>query len=256
MTEKEKNALRFYIGDVSGSDGFYGDPKAYVTLNSLFFPGISAEKDRAAEGKRLNPEIAADVPRLLDFFAGLFSAFGKCTAGAAVTHRVERFSDYCYMAASGATISLTSTSKAGFLGSYRDRIGISLMDFFLAEGSPAIDAGRELGFYAKPEEAEILLPPFMRLDIKELTMTEKELYLTDSQGKPPGIYCKAKYTGEMAEYSEESCSPLEDSSTAVDVLKKLSSGCVPEEDETREYSAWKVRLKRELHHILRDCLGG
>ena len=36
-TENEIKAIKFYRGDVSGGDSFYGDGKAYVTLNSLFF---------------------------------------------------------------------------------------------------------------------------------------------------------------------------------------------------------------------------
>lgn len=254
MTGNEKKALRFYIGDVSGSHKFYGDPRAYVTINSLFFPGIFTEMLRAAEGKRLNPDIAADVPRLLDFFGNLFSAFGKCTVGAAETWRVERFSDYRLMADDRETVSLTSTSKAGFLGSYRDRIGISLMRFSLAEGSPAIDVARELDFYAKQEEAEILLPPFMRLELNELPMSSRELSVTDSQGQPPRVYCKAVFTGKMGDCSTADCPPVEDSSAAVDVLRKLASGEKPEEAEVQVYCQWKERLRGELRRMLAEEL--
>ena len=69
LNEKEIRALRFYIGDVSGSDPFFSDPKAYVVLNSLFFPDISSERARAAEGKLLNPAIIADTERLTGFFS-------------------------------------------------------------------------------------------------------------------------------------------------------------------------------------------
>lgn len=254
MTDNEKKALRFYIGDVSGSDKFYGDPKAYVTINSLFFPGISTEMLRAAEGKPLNPEIPADMPRLLDFFGNLFSAFGKCSVGAAETWRVERYSDYLLMADTGATVSLTSTSKAGFLGSYRDRLGISLMRFSLAEGSPAIDVADVLDFYAKPEEAEILLPPFMNLELKSLPMTERELSVTDSQNQPPKIYCEAVYTGEMADFDEADCTPLEDNISAVNLLRKISSGQKPEENEVRSYCLWKKALAGHLRRMLADEL--
>ena len=254
MTSDEKKALRFYIGDVSGSDRFYGDSKAYVTLNSLFFPGISTEMLRAAEGKPLNPEIAADVPRLIDFFGNLFSAFGKCTADAAETFRVERFSDYQLMADHGATVSLTSTSKAGFLGSYRDRAGISLMRFSLAEGSPAIDVARELDFYAKPEEEEILLPPFMRLKLSELPMTERELSVADRQGQPPKVYCKAVFTGELTAPDTAGCTLPEDNSDAVSVLRKISSGQKPEDEEVHGYCLWKKSLRSVLHRMLAEEL--
>ncbi len=254
MTSDEKKALRFYIGDVSGSDKFYGDPKAYVTINSLFFPGISTEMLRAAEGKPLNPEIPADMPRLLDFFGNLFSAFGKCSVGAEETWRVERYSDYLLMADAGSTVSLTSTSKAGFLGSYRDRIGISLIRFSLTEGSPAIDVAGELDFYAKPEESEVLLPPFMRLELSELPVTERELSVTDSQNQPPMIYCKAIYTGEMADYDGIECPLVKDGSYAVNVLRKISLRQKPEEEEVRIYCHWKKALGCLLRRMLENEL--
>lgn len=254
MTSNEKNALRFYIGDVSGSHKFYSDPKAYVTINSLFFPGISTEKLRAAEGKPLNPEIVADLSRLLDFFGNLFAAFGKSTAESRETWRVERFADYEFMAKYGATVSLTSTSTSGFLGSYRDRAGISLMRFSLAEGSPAIDAAKELDFYAKPDEAEILLPPFMELKMSKLPMTERELSVTDSQDKPPRLYCRAKFTGEMADSGETVCTPIEDSACAINVLEKISSGQEPEGAEVREYCLWKDALRGRLREMLKSEL--
>lgn len=250
MTNDEKNALRFYIGDVSGSHPFYGDPRAYVTINSLFFPGISTEILRAAEGKPLNPEIAAEMPRLLDFFGNLFSAFGKCSVEAAEVCRVERFSDYQLMSDAGATISLTSTSKAGFLGSYRDRIGISLIRFSLPENSPAIDVAGELDFYAKPEEAEILLPPFIRLELSELPMTERELSVTDSQGDPPKVHCKAFFTGEMSDAGGCGCQPIEDTSAALSALKKIASGEEIREEEIRSYCLWKDSLRNYLRRML------
>ena len=78
LNEKEIRALRFYIGDVSGSDPFFSDPKAYVVLNSLFFPDISSERARAAEGKLLNPAIIADTERLSGFSeARFFRSQGK-----------------------------------------------------------------------------------------------------------------------------------------------------------------------------------
>jgi hypothetical protein len=116
LNGSEKNALRYYIGDVSGSDRFYGDAKAYVVINSLFFPEITTERARASEGKYLNPAVIEDTGRLLEFFSGLFSAFRKCAAGETInTFRVERFLDYSLCKEYGHTLSLTSTSKAGFL---------------------------------------------------------------------------------------------------------------------------------------------
>ena len=64
LRDAQLRAVKWYIGDVEGDDPFWGDPKAYVTLNSLFFPGTATEEARAAEGKPLNPEILRDEERL------------------------------------------------------------------------------------------------------------------------------------------------------------------------------------------------
>ena len=43
MTEEMLQAIRYYEGDVSGNDPFWGDPKAYCTINSLLFSGVENE---------------------------------------------------------------------------------------------------------------------------------------------------------------------------------------------------------------------
>ncbi|HOR21450.1 MAG TPA: hypothetical protein PLY43_01865, partial [Ruminococcus sp.] len=80
LTSDQLRAVRYYIGDVSGNDPFWSQPKAYLVLNSLLFPGIETEKARAAEGKLLDPELLSDTGRLLKVYRELFSAFRQNTA--------------------------------------------------------------------------------------------------------------------------------------------------------------------------------
>lgn len=253
LTKSETEALRFYIGDVSGCDPFYGDPGAYVVLNALFFPGISAETDRAAEGKILNPAIISETGRLLGFFRGLFSAFRKCSAQSNIrTFRVERFSDYTKCRASGCTISMTSTSTAGFLSEYRDRLGIALMRFTITAGTPCIDVAEALPEYAKPQEAEILLPPFLELSLSEKQPAGEELLLSDSAGKPPIVSCSAVTGNIKPFFGEASVLPDGGNAAGIRIFQALSSGKQPLPEDVLLYSQWKSALAVQLHKMLAE----
>lgn len=245
LTDPEKNALRFYIGDVSGDDPFWGDPKAYILLNALFFPGIAAESDRAAEGKYLNPDILADIPRLLGFFGDLLPAFRKCTVDRNMTvYRVERLSDYRLCRQYGSTLSLTSTSTAGFLDYYRDRRGIVLMRFELERGVPCINAAEVLDEYAKPDEAEILLPPFLELEFHEAKLSASERQITDCDGTPPKVSVVAM-PKKIIRTSSLECALSEEGALAGQrVCMALNEATVPDPVDTELYSRWKINFNK------------
>lgn len=247
----EENALRFYIGDVSGNDDFFGDPKAYVVLNSLFFPDISTETARANEGKYLNPAIIADIPRLIGFFSDLFSAFAKSVIEKDVlTYRVERLSDYRLIRRNSATVSMTSTSTAGFLNAYRDRRGIALMKFSLGNTPYCIDISKALPYYAKSDEAEILIPPFMELSIEETELNADEMKITDCDGRPPQVSCRvktagiARYSGSIPELSV--CG----SKAGQRIYTALNNGIQPDKSDIEMYSQWKSDLNKILHSMI------
>ena len=194
LNKAQLRAVRWYIGDVEGSDPFWSDPKAYVTLNALFFPGLTAERARAAEGKRLNPAIVSDGKRLGCVLCDLMSAF-RSFGREQTTYRVERFSDFERMRERGGTLSFTSTSTAGFLPAYQDRVGIALMRFALTPETPCIPMAEVLPHYAKADEAEVLLPPGMRLALTELPLTDAERSILDAKGEPPVLSVCAKPEG-------------------------------------------------------------
>ena len=253
LNKREKAALRYYIGDVSGSDPFRSDPKAYLVLNSLFFAGTATERARAAEGKRLNPAILADTDRLTELFADLFSAFRRCAAEEERrTFRVERWSDYALCRAAGATLSLTSTSTAGFLRYYRDRLGITLMRFALPKGTPCIDVAAALDFYAKPDEAEVLLPPFLRLEIAEVPVTDDERSILDSAGKPPRCSCTATADGIQPCTAAEAELPHGGGQAGQRVLAALNAGELPSSEDEELYSQWKKAYLLRLHHLFTE----
>lgn len=243
ITEKELYALRYYTGDTSGTDPFWGDPKAYVVLNSLFFPGTATEESRAAEGKYLNPAIIEDTARLAGLLADLLSVFRKCrNEKGMTTYRVERYTDYQLMKSRGKTISFTSTSTAGFLDTYRDRRGIALMKFTIPENTPCIDMKSVLPYYAKADEAEVLLPPGMNLRIDEKAPYGIMKDITDANGAPPILYSEV-ITKEYAPCSRDAVIPDSKGAAAGKrVYSALNNGKVPDKSDTEQYILWKKSL--------------
>lgn len=239
LTPAQIRAVKWYIGDVAGDDPFWGDPKVYVTVNSLFFPGIETERARAGEGKRLNPDVLSDESRLIGVLRDLLSAFTPLESPMEV-YRVERFADFRQMQDAGRTISFTSTSTAGFLKAYQDRAGIALMRFHLAAGVLCIPMAQILDTYAKADEAEILLPPYMRLQFEKLPLLEEEKSILDANGEPPMISVRAVPCGMVLPRIENDM--IADRTAGSRVYAALQAGKEPDPDDINAYSAWKTVL--------------
>lgn len=185
-----QNAVRFYEGDVSFSDDpLFRDPKAYITLNAVFFPGIGNETVKHTEQKLLNPL----------FFLRWQEIFGKNGITDCLFHvmkdnlldrkktvwRVERLADFSEIMQKKQTIAFTSTSSCGFLPAYGDKQGIVLIEFHLPENTPVINLAEYLLEYAKADESEILLPPYLSLSAEKVFLSESEKRITDRNGNPP-----------------------------------------------------------------------
>ncbi|MBQ8927432.1 MAG: hypothetical protein IJ055_04045 [Oscillospiraceae bacterium] len=239
LTSAQLRAVRWYIGDVTGDDPFWGDPKAYTLFNALFFPGIDTERRRAAEGKRLNPALLEDQGRLLQTMRALRSAFSPAEAPL-VTFRVERLADWQVLETAGRTVSPTSTSLGGFLESYRDRRGIALVQFTIPPGTPCLPMAQVLPRYAKPEEAEVLLPPRVALTIERRALTDDERRILDADGAPPALAAQALCIGEA---QDPVCAPpllQEDADAGVRVVKALGAGREPDPMDVEGYLRWKA----------------
>ena len=258
LRDAQLRAVKWYIGDVEGDDPFWGDPKAYVTLNSLFFPGTATEEARAAEGKPLNPEILRDEERLCNVLRELLTAFRPLETDM-LTYRVERFSDYVVIRSAEETASFTSTSTAGFLPAYQDRVGITLMRFHLSAGTPALQMAQVLPDYAKAEEEEVLLPPGLRLAIDALPLTEHDVSIKDAEGAPPQIFVQAvprgiSVIGKGMRVSLPGEHPLGE--CGVRVLDAIRNGKTPDPTDTWLYWNWKNRLLFWSREILRNSFAG
>lgn len=189
-----QNAVRFYEGDVSFShDPLFRDPKAYVTLNAVFFPGIVNETVKHMERKYLNPLFFLRWEELFGtngITDCLFHVMkDSMLSGEKTAWRVERLADSAEILKKSRTISFTSTASSGFLPAYGDKQGIVLMEFHLQQGTPVIDLAAFLNDYAKAEETEILLPPYLSLTAHQVPLSASEKKITDRCGDPPA----AKY---------------------------------------------------------------
>lgn len=245
MEEKYLKAIRYYEGDVSGQDPFWSDPKAYVTLNSLFFDGIEAERRRAREKKYLNPEIIKDPVRLFSLLKDLLSAF-EASGTERITCRVERYEDYLEMKEKGMTVSFTSTSLDGFLKEYSDRIGIALMIFHIPSKAPVLAFGEVLKEeYLKAQENEILLPPGLSVELKEILLEEEDLEIKDALGDPPIVKCEA-YIKERKTFRNSGLSSpvcdLKGPQSGTRVYEALNEGIEPEPEDIEIYTEWKKKF--------------
>lgn len=252
FTEQEIRAVKYYIGDCAGleQDDFWSDTKAYNVLNSLFYFGIATEQARANEGKFLNPAIVSDMERLEQLLNALLSVFRKSQNTEPMqTYRVERFSDYQIMKQEGKTISFTSTSKNYFLKDYQDRTGITLMRFVIPVGTPCIDMQKFFRQYAKPAEAEVLLPPDLYLQFAEIPVSESESHILDANHNPPVVSCIATVRS-MQKHKMPKFQKLPENSekTAQNILSLLNHHKEISLLEFKQYSEWKQILINRIFY--------
>lgn len=196
MERELVDAIKIYEGDVRGFEGdnLFGDPKLYVSLNSLFFSSTMNESLKVKEGKVLNPNIILRHDEIVGengLCEKLFKAAREYAVNVdeTVVYRVERFLDFKKCLDAGETIAFTSTSKSGFLGDYTDKKRIVLMEIHISKNLPCIDFKNVLDEYAKGVEEEILLMPHTKLVFTETDLSDSEKQIKDFDGNPPA----AKY---------------------------------------------------------------
>lgn len=246
--EKLIQAVRYYEGDVSGNDPLLSDTKAYVTLNALFFPGTENEEIKVKENKFLNTAFISRKTEVLTIIHNLFSAIhdNPCQKDI-ITYRVERLYDFNLLYKESRTIAFTSTSKNGFLNAYGDKEGIVLMRFHIPAGLPCLDMGTFLPVYAKKDESEILLTPFLELSFTECELSGQEKMIKDRNANPPAGLFDVEITGFHVpaitgtdDYDEEK---------AISFLNKLNMKKPVLPEERQAYPAFKQHM---LQCIIQD----
>lgn len=186
----ELDDLKFYSGDVRNEnpeDEIFSDPKAYVTLNALMFPGITTEQARAQEGRKLNPAFLKDLKKTASIIQNILSCM-KPLESETVVYRVERMADYAVFRECSYMPSFISCSDTGFLSSYTDKYDLVFMEVHVHEGTLCVHLEDVLEEYMKKEEHELLLAPYCAVELKEMPLPEQYSDVRDGKGNPVRAY--------------------------------------------------------------------
>ena len=261
LTNKEIDAIRFYEGDTRKRDengqisdnerqeGFYGTPSAYRTINCLMFEGIGNEEERIKEKNgKLIPELFGEIDKVIEVYCDIYRAMCKMGSESAdgkkkFVYRTERGVSVEALK-KGYTVSFTSTSKEDKPEDFlKKKTGLTLLNFVIPPGIPYLDFQKVLGKeYKFEKQKEILLPPFLEIELAELELTEAEKEYRDADNQPP----QAKYlvlVKGVREHNPEAKTgePLtaERNQKSVELLRKLVKQEALTQDEKEEYCLWK-----------------
>lgn len=285
ITEKEIDAVRYYQGDTrkrlengqlsktEKNEGFFGIPSAYRTMNCLMFGGTGNEKERIREKNgRLNPQVFLEAEKAVEVFCDIFRAMCKNAAAKKsknnarqLVYRTERGISVQELK-KGHTVSFTSTSKENKPEKFlREKSGLTLLDIIFPSQIPHLDFEDLLGEdYLFKNQKEILLPPFLEIEMEPLELTRAELQYRDTDDKPPCgkylVYVKGMHWNDVnidadpgLVFAPERCRQ------AAAVLGKMINGEEPDEPEVMAYCLWKkdVRdlMKKEFYEIYCQYFG-
>jgi hypothetical protein len=277
ISEEELLAIRFYMGDreVVDSGIFQGGAQAYNTINALLHPGADNEKDKAREGRVIELENSGHLKSYLQLIVDIYIAMvkyrqmhpseadsGRCT------YRIDRASSLIRFEQDHHRIAgFFSTCKRGFIPEYAHaKENIVLLEVLREASVPFLDFEELFGDqYAKPEEAELLLPSGMlirQMEAIPLTEEEKAIY-TDINGHPPIEKWRLYLTmGQIPSLSEQLMNEVYSDITAEDTVEKikvcmdkLSSGKTLSLEEDQYYYTWKMQIQQYIGGMISCRLG-
>lgn len=268
LSLKEMEYIRFYMGDpeIVNSGRWKGGPKAYNTINALLHSGIQNEIDKIHEGRVLEIEDIDHLKSYIDLSISIYHSAEKygneLSEKAGITYRVDRESTMSEIKGKDFIEGFYSTCKWGFLEQYAHiKEKVALIKIVRDETVPFLDF-EELfeEYYAKPEEAEVLIPfrtKIEKLEQEELSKEEMEKY-TDMNGSPPF----AKYTLYLSKYLPDkedqfTSNVLEEiykEITSAETIKRVQD-CLYELSKTKSlnelnlefYVKWKEKLQHYIY---------
>ncbi len=197
ITKEQLTAIRFYMGDpkIVKNGPYRGGSKAYNTINALLHEGTQDEEEKIRDGKPIELFDADHLKSYLELILDIRWAmeiykdqhYGDQNTSL-VTYRIDRISAAERFRKEPRIYGYFSTCKWGFLPEYaHTKSDIVLLEVHRDPDVPYLDFSelfRE--FYAKPEEAEILLPygaVISQLEEMEISENEKSYY--DRNGNLP-----------------------------------------------------------------------
>lgn len=268
-TFREIDALRLYGGDirkrtddgylwVNSTDALYGDQDAYRTLNALLFQGIENEEERIwVEGHRLNPEFIRRIDETIKIYIDIFTLMKERRGEfdhQVMGKRVERASSISYYE-KGFTQSFFSCSKGGYDDDFSQKDGIVLIEVELIQDVPFLDYEKILirDEYKHQEEREILLPPFLQVELEKVPLTASETKSVKDQNNcsPLGKY---QLKGTAFPDYRNSISDLEQTLWEQIIAGKEAAACLLEkmnDKEKKENYELYVIWKEQLHAYLK-----
>lgn len=271
------DAVRLYEGDIrvrdeegnlvgrQSSDPFYGDKNAYRTLNALLFPGISNEKSRIQrEGKQLNLIFLEKIDETIDLYCRIFRLMcWEHETGdkeGVTAKRVERLSSL-ELLKQGQALSFISASKAGYDEEFAKKDGVILIEIHISSDVPYLDFEKTLvSEYKNIEEREVLLAPFVDIEVRETELTLKEnRTIRDMNGNlPAGKYRIDAMRLQDYQTRDKVLVPLEAVKNDVSEKRYIPLEAVSAmnkgewDKDFSEYIKWKEELQRYLKYKLSD----
>ncbi len=246
-----EDVIRFYEGDVEGNDPFFSDAKAYVTWNSLLFPGIETEVARKQEGRKLNEAFLDDPSRIIELTLSLYQGMERSEEDRKV-YRVDRLVDHQIFEKEGKLCSFISTSTSGFLKAYQDKKDLVLMEIMIPKGTKCLDFSKVLKFYQKQDEKEILLPPYLSFESKSLKMNDDIQNIHDRNGNGPSVYCLIEvkepvYVIEDIKIDLDRCIPA-----SKRVYRCLNQQQVLDKEDVQQYLLYKKYIQNEVMKRMKE----
>jgi len=193
MTEKELNAILFYMGDQEIVDkGIYrGGNKAYNTINALLHKGIQNEIDLFKENRNVEIYDSEHLKSYIDLILDIYYAMTKSKQNNEylTTYKIDRISTIENLRKNYMIEGFFSTCKYGYLEEYAHiKKEVILLELRRNKDIPILDFEEIFkDKYSKSNEAEILIPFDTIIDsIEEVELTEfeKNKY-TDMENKAP-----------------------------------------------------------------------
>lgn len=270
MNREPVDMLRFYGGDIRerteggivsfgrySKDSLWGDREAYRTLNALLFDGCENEKERIFKEKnKLNPIFIERLDETLAIYTGVFSTMclqKEKNISAVKVKRVDRQASLnAYQ--KGYTGSFVACTKGAYDTEFARKNNVILLEVEISEESPLIDFQKFLSKdeYSNYEEQEVLLPPFLPLDIEEKTLNLGEKKIRDMHKNPPvGKYLLR--VGKFPDYRSEITASKDELYKRLIRDKEEAATCL----QTMNEGNWKseyhnyVKWKEDLHNYLK-----
>lgn len=268
ITRKEIDAIRFYQGDIRKRDengnitedvqeeGFFGTPSVYRTINCLMFDGIINEKDRIKEGNgKIVPDILLQIDEIIEVYCDIYRAMCKSIEGCRdekkrLVYRTDRGSSIEQLK-KGYTISFTSTSKENKPEKFlKKKTNLTLLNIVVPKDVPQLDFQNALGDdYLFAQQKEILLPPFLKIHLEKMELTEEEQQYRDADNQPPSAKYLVMVDGLLEKNPEEAYSSGEPltakrNKKSVEILNKMINHKELTETEVKLYCSWKRDFRR------------